>query len=554
MLRPGHFFRNEKIAEAITANPISLTVIVCIAWTFFGLIGHDPWKSEEAVFMGYLSQLSNGYSYFEFLALKDIPKAGPLFYGVALFSIEVFSPLLTPHDAARLTMAIWLLSALLFTGLVGNELWGRSQSWLAPLLLLGSVGLLVKSHQIGATPVLMSGLAIFFYGLSVAPRLSIIGGLWLGTGTSIILLGTSLQNILIPIATVALMALANFRYRGLRFASSLCIGGLVVLAITGSWLIVLYQKDLSLPLFWMSHTWDTAINSLRVPSLDELIYPISILPWFTWPTWIFVFWSLWIEGREGLKRKELQLPVMLWISITLILGFTDINKESGLTPILLPFALLGSIAATRIPRSGGNALYWFAVMTALCFTITAWVYFSASYFGFPQELSEHLVNLQPGYQSGTRNVDIFIAAAVSTVWFLLLFNIKRRPERPVIIWAINLTFGWILAVILLFHWIDARKTYAPMVKSMVSNLDIERDCLITQVGPAQRGLIHYFGKIKTTDVYLDNNSQTCEYLIYQGRWDDDNHIGSPWSLIWEGGRSGDRSERYRLFKREARSK
>ena len=85
---------------------------------------------------------------------------------------------------------------------------------------------------------------------------------------------------------------------------------------------------------------------------------------------------------------------------------------------------------------------------------------------------------------------------MSITWFLLLFNLKRRPERSVVIWAINLTFGWMLAVILLFHWIDERKTYAPMVKSIMLQLDAEHDCIITQVGPAQRGLIQYFGEIE----------------------------------------------------------
>ena len=554
MLRPGHFFRHDKTAEVITNHPVILTIAVCIAWTLFGLTGHDPWKSEEAVFMGHLSQLKDTSFYFELLGLEEIPLAGPLFYAASLGFIELFSPMLAAHDAARLTMAIWLLSTFLFVGLTANELWGRSQSWLAPLLLLGSVGLIVKSHQISATPLLMAGLSIFFYGLSLAPRLSIIGGLWLGAGTSIIVLGTTIQNIFIPIVTITLIALANFRYRGFRFLNSLCIGALVTLVLVGIWLIVLYQFDPSLPLLWIPYAWDGAFHLFRSPSLDDLAYPLSIFPWFTWPTWIFVFWSIWIEGRDGLKRKELQLPIMLLISLMLVLGFTGINKESGLAPILLPLALIGSIAATRIPRGAGNALYWFAVMTTLCFTIAAWVYFSASYFGFPQELSAHLSNLQPGYQPGNRIIGILIGAVMSITWFLLLFNLKRRPERSVVIWAINLTFGWMLAVILLFHWIDERKTYAPMVKSIMLQLDAEHDCIITQVGPAQRGLIQYFGGIETTNIYLDNNSQNCNYLIYQDRQDDDNHIGAPWELIWEGGRSGDRDERYRLYKRDSRPK
>src|SRR6056300_1367536 len=130
MLRPGHFFRHDKTAEVITNHPVILTIAVCIAWTLFGLTGHDPWKSEEAVFMGHLSQLKDTGFYFGLLGLGEIPLAGPLFYAASLGFIELFNPLIAAHDAARLTMAIWLLSTFLFLGLTANELWGISQAWL----------------------------------------------------------------------------------------------------------------------------------------------------------------------------------------------------------------------------------------------------------------------------------------------------------------------------------------------------------------------------------------------------------------------------------------
>ena len=158
--------------------------------------------------------------------------------------------------------------------------------------------------------------------------------------------------------------------------------------------------------------------------------------------------------------------------------------------------------------------------------------------------------MQPGYISENRNVAVLVAALITATWFLLLFNIKRRPESAILIWAINLTVGWILTVLLLFHWIDERKTYAPMVHSMMKHIEPNYGCIIAQVGPAQRGLIHYFGEIATTDIYIENHGQSCDYLIYQDISGADNHIGLPWHMIWEGGRTGDRVERYRLYKRE----
>lgn len=57
MLRPAHLLRNEKIAALVTENPVTLAVLLCVAWILPGLIGHDPWKPEEAHTFGVVYQL-----------------------------------------------------------------------------------------------------------------------------------------------------------------------------------------------------------------------------------------------------------------------------------------------------------------------------------------------------------------------------------------------------------------------------------------------------------------------------------------------------------------
>ncbi len=142
------------------------------------------------------------------------------------------------------------------------------------------------------------------------------------------------------------------------------------------------------------------------------------------------------------------------------------------------------------------------------------------------------------------------AIVVSAIWFVLVFNVKRSPERPLILWAAGITTGWALAVLLLFHWIDARKTYRSMVEELTAHIPSTYQCIISQgVGDAQRAMLHYFGNIVTSQIYTRSGARTCELLITQDQWDDENTIGKPWQLIWEGGRPGDRHERYRLFMR-----
>ena len=550
MLRPGHLLRNDKLAATISGHPGLLCLTICLLWIFFGLIGHAPWKSEEALLIGQISQLNQFDSLFFFSILEDRINFGPIFYFVTTGFIALLSEILIEHDAARLSMAVWLTLTLFFLSQTAKELWGRTQGFLAPLLLIGSAGFLVKSHQLSVIPLVITAMTLFAYGMAVAPRRCIVGGLFIGTGLAIIILEGNSEYLLIPLITIFLMFLTNTRYRSLRFIKTVSVSFGVVSLFLIIWMMTLYQEHPSLLFKWLECLSESTTDSVTAPNLSTLIQPATMLPWYAWPTWLFLFWSLWIEGREGIKRKELQLPIALWLSVTFLMCITNIKSEAELMPILIPFALIGSIAANRLPRGGANALYWFSIMSTLFFVLAAWVYFSASYFGVPRELSEHLLQLQPECQSGNRNNVVFFGILITALWLVFLFNIKRSPERPIIIWSTNLTVGWILTTVLLFHWVDSRKTYGPMIESMTRHINPQHNCIIAQIGPAQRGLVHYFSNLETIDTYKQTEGKSCDYLIHQDRWDNDDSIDLPWRLVWEGGRPGDTAERYRLYKRE----
>ena len=126
MLRPGSYFRHEQTAVSISNNPMLLTALLCIAWTIFGLIGHDPWKSEEAVLVSHLVNFTNSDFCLDLLAINGLPLAGPLFYATALSFMEawaLFSHLMTLLDSPYLS-GFCLRSCLLASQAVsyGDEL------------------------------------------------------------------------------------------------------------------------------------------------------------------------------------------------------------------------------------------------------------------------------------------------------------------------------------------------------------------------------------------------------------------------------------------------
>ncbi len=551
MLRPATLLRNEQFATWLSARPRQLAIVICVAWVLIGLVGHDPWKSDEAYTFG---------AAYRMLQTGDwtVPRIGdtpflqtpPLVHYGAALTATVFSPFFALHDAARLSVGIWLGLLLIFTALTARELWSGNSSWVAPLMLIGCTGLLVRGHQLISAVVLLVALAIGIYGLALAPRRAHAGGAWLGVGLGMSFLASGVSEPLMLVLMTLGMVIVSPRYRTGRFAQSAAVALAVAVPLLAIWPLALHATHPELFSQWSAQSLQQLGDLLVLAEHEQQLYFLDVLPWFAWPAWIFALWSLWIEGKEGLSKREVQLPLVAFVAIFGYLTIAGEGRDVMALPMLLPLALLGSIAIDRLPRGALNAYYWFGIMVTTVFSLVAWVYFSAAQFGLPTRLAEHIFSLQPEYQAVTRIWSMLAAIIVTLLWFVLVFNIKRSPERPFILWAAGITAGWALAVLLLFHWIDARKTYRSMVAEMSAQMPQQYQCIISQgVGDAQRAMLYYFANIVTSQIYTRSGERKCDVLITQDRWDDDNTIGEPWQLIWEGGRAGDRHERYRLFGR-----
>ncbi len=551
MLRPATLLRNEQFATWLSARPRQLAIVICVAWVLIGLVGHDPWKSDEAYTFG---------AAYRMLQTGDwtVPRIGdtpflqtpPLVHYGAALTATVFSPFFALHDAARLSVGIWLGLLLVFTALTARELWSGNSSWVAPLMLIGCTGLLVRGHQLISAVVLLVALAIGIYGLALAPRRAHAGGAWLGVGLGMSFLASGVSEPLMLVLMTLGMVIVSPRYRTGRFAQSAAVALAVAVPLLAIWPLALHATHPELFSQWSAQSLQQLGDLLVLAEHEQQLYFLDVLPWFALPAWIFALWSLWIEGKEGLSKREVQLPLVAFVAIFGYLTIAGEGRDVMALPMLLPLALLGSIAIDRLPRGALNAYYWFGIMVTTVFSLVAWVYFSAAQFGLPTRLAEHIFSLQPEYQAVTRIWSMLAAIIVTLLWFVLVFNIKRSPERPFILWAAGITAGWALAVLLLFHWIDARKTYRSMVAEMSAQMPQQYQCIISQgVGDAQRAMLYYFANIVTSQIYTRSGERKCDVLITQDRWDDDNTIGEPWQLIWEGGRAGDRHERYRLFGR-----
>lgn len=551
MLRPAHLLRHEKLASAITAHPVRLTILICLVWILPGLAGHDPWKPDEAQTFGIVYQLLQSHDWVvPMLAGEPHLEKPPLVYLSAAFSGVLLSPFMPLHDAARVVIGAYMALTFLFVGLTAKELYGRAKSWISPLMLLGCGGLLLRAHQLVTDVGLICGMAMAFYALVLSARRPLLAGFWLGTGLGVMVYSTGLVEPLMMVLVMLALPAVSSHWRSRQYAQTVVIALVVVLPWATAWPMALHSRSPELFAEWF---WTE--NLLRLKGMfsfdpeDETFYHLRNLPWFAWPALPFALWSLWSEGRAGLKQPGIVLPLAAFLVFLAFVSALGQGREIYGLPMLLPLSLLATASLEKLPRGAMNAYYWFAIMLFTFFATVGWFYWMAIDFGVPNRLWKHMMKLQPDYFSEAHPLAILCAVLITAIWFILLFNIKRTPERPVAVWAAGVTTIWALIGLLLVNYIDTGKTYRTMVNQLVAALPPKYGCIYSQsLGEPQRAMLYYFGNVTTERLEKNGPRPDCDLLITQDNWKNPGELGAPWKLVWQGRRPGDKQERYRLYR------
>ena len=535
-------------------QPIAIAWIVALAaaWILPGLLGHDPWKPDEAYTFGLVYSLLHGGSWIvPTLADEPFMEKPPLFYWSAALMAKLLSPPLAVHDAARLTTGVYMALTFAFVGGAARELYGKNRGALAVLLLMACLGIVIRSHQLITDVALLAGFAAGFYGIALALRRPLAGGAWLGTGVGI---GFMSKGLLAPgifgIVAVLLPLLPAWRNRGyaktLAFAFVACLPWLLL------WPYVLYAKSPALFNEWlMVNNFGRFLgNNDLGPNADSAHY-LRILPWYALPTLPLAAWALWRARLKGLTTASIALPLIGFLVILLVLSVSADARELYALPLLIPLALLATPAIESLRRGAANLMYWFSLMGGGFFMIVAWFYWSALELAVPAKLHLHLHTLQPGYTPGFKWLPFVLGAAYSIGWIVLLVKLRRSRERPVIAWAATMTMVWGLLAILFVGWLDAGKSYRAMIVDMQKTLPAKYDCIASQtLGEPQRAMLQYFAGIITWRLDEPARKRDCGLILTQGVGSEEHVPAGAWKKIWEGTRPGDKVERYRLYRRQ----
>jgi hypothetical protein len=316
------------------------------------------------------------------------------------------------------------------------------------------------------------------------------------------------------------------------------------------WPTLLYLQS---PVLFNEWLWDG--NMARfVGGHPESAYYLRILPWYAWPVWPIALWTLWRARVSGFDKPAVALPIFGFIITLAMLSVVSDVRELYALPLLIPLTLLATPAADTLRRGAANAWYWFSVMGFGFFVIVAWFYWSGLELGVPARLHAHLHRMQPGYDPGFKTLPFVLGMGYTLAWLGVLIGFRRSAERPVFTWAAGIATVWALLAILFVGWIDTGKSYRSMVTSLQQALPRKHRCISSRdLGESQRAMLHYYaGIITQREEVKDRRRRSCDLLLVQGQPRIEAPPRGNWRKIWEGGRPGDKDERYRLYQRVAK--
>jgi len=531
-------------------------VLLCAAWIVLGLVGHDPWKTEDAIsFATAWEMVQRGDWLVPHLAQIPYFDRGPFVPALAATTLALLSPPLAPFDAARLAVGILLALILALTAWTGRELNGRAFRWVPVLVLVGSLGLFDRSHQISSDVGLLFAVALGLYALALAKRREIAAGILLGAALAVAFLCYALLGPFWIAASALLLPVVAAEWRTRRYAVALAIGFAVGVVLGGAWPLALYARSPELFAAWR----DAQSVSAHVPFLPDsapvnLLYLPRNLVWFAWPALPLIVWAAWIRGRGfngGFAQPGVVVPGVVAAVILATLILMPEPRIALAIPLLVPLALLAAVEVDSLDRGSSAALDWFGILTFGLAALALWGLWIEAYFnGISPRIASILRDTGSGFTLSFHLAAFVSAVALTALWIVLVRPARRSNRRAVLNWAAGLTLIWGLVATIWLPYIDSRRTYRQVAEAIAAELPAKGCVASRNVADAQRALFYYFSGIVTQPVEGDDPVRCPTLLVQYGRLKD---AAAPplsgWRVKWSGARRGDESERFVIYTR-----
>ncbi|HEX4857730.1 MAG TPA: glycosyltransferase family 39 protein [Usitatibacteraceae bacterium] len=521
----------------------ALFIVICAAWILTGLVGHDPWKSDEALTFGVVYQMLRSGDWL-IPAIVDQPHTEypPLYYWVSASLAWLFSPVLALHDGARLASGLFMLITVVYARKIAARLYDERAGRIAVLLLLGCLGLFLRGHEMNPELAGLAGMCMALYGLACVRSEPGRGGRYLGIGSAVIGLSIGIVPACFPlvIACAVLLALGELgqrtNLRGLVVASAILIAGICTFPL----LLWASGQDLG--------TWAPALSGLPLAAGrrgTDITYFVSVLPWFAMPALPFALWLWWQERRRVRERFEIAMPLVAFVVLLVLLSLMRKGNDAVALVLLVPLSLAAAATPDRLPPGIARFMDWFGLVFFGLGIVAAWLYWIAAVTGIPPGAARAVARQVPGFSFSVSWTALFVAATLTALWAYAVVRAHRNNRRAIVNWTAGITLLWVLPNVLALAAFDHGRSYRGVTQALLERLPPERDCIYgVDLGDAQRALLHYFGSLRFAKV---DGGRGCQALLTQGTRERIPETPPGWELTAEFSRPGDAVERLRLY-------
>lgn len=473
----------SRVTEAGAAKlPRWLLLLVLALYIVPGLFGRAPWSAEDQSAFGVAWSMASGTSlqwWMPAVAGEPLPEEGPLPFWIAALFIRVLGPWLGDIDAARLvtvfwfaigTWALWYATyrlarrdeaqpvALAFGGEATPRDYGRMLADIALLLLIATVGVLVRLHETGAEPALLALTCVLLFALAYS-----LDDPWKGAVTAgLAIAGAALTRGWLPAGTLLVVALAF----SAAFGSSR-LGRCALIAVLGVGVFSLWPVGARLahpaeaPAY-LAQWWHWNAASLRWPTSENFGWLARNVGWFAWPLWAFALWALY-AWRHFFRQPHIALPLLLTAAgiVAVLVSSAPSDREFLLAvPGMVVLAVFG---VSSLRRAAEDAIDWFSLALFSFALLGAWLYFFAWNAGTPPKMAASVTRLVPGFEPQIAFFPTAIALVAAAAWSVLV--VWRVRIRPPMLWtgpfmaASGMSLAWITAVSLFSPAIDYVRSY-----------------------------------------------------------------------------------------------
>lgn len=532
---------------ALPPSPAALVVLAAV-FVLPGLASHDPWKSFDVVAIDIArTMLATGDWLVPRVAGEPRLEDPPLYHWVAAACGALLGGWLPFHNAARLASGLAMLLAFWFLYLAGRHGARRAEEARATgacamLLLAGSVGLIVHAHE--AVPdlaALAAGCAALL-SLLRAPQRPLAAGAAFGAALAAAFLAT---GFVVPVvfAITALAAHAASDELRTRRAPLFLVPALALPALAAAaWVVALWLRAPEYAQAW----WGESVRA-RGEFVPALRYYVVTASWYAWPAWPLALWAVWRERRHW-RAPRVFVPLAATLAALPAIAWSGATQDINATLLVAPLALLGAQGVGSLRRGAAAALDWLGIMTFGFLTALVWLGYVAMMTGWPPRIAHNFAKTAPGFAAQFEWLALLAAAALALGWLSLVLFSAPSPARAVVRWAAGVALLWGTFAMLWMPWADYQKSYRAVALQIKSQLPPAPGCIAgSGLGLPQRAALSYHAGIRTVAP-----SAACRYLLVQGRPRHETDApGAGWVKLADVGRPGDKSERYRLYRRDA---